>query len=97
MFLVVEKVHVDSTMGSSLDDKLRSIFFSQIICFSSSSKAVGVHLDDNPLVSLTQMPMGGIWQAVSDAVRVEARNHSFLRLKAQWKVSHTGLMNLDGP
>lgn len=24
--------------------------------------AVGVHLDDNPLVSLTQMPMGGIWQ-----------------------------------
>ncbi|CAK8995608.1 unnamed protein product [Durusdinium trenchii] len=26
--------------------------------------AVGVHLDDNPLVSLTQMPMGGIWQVV---------------------------------
>ena len=24
--------------------------------------ATGQHLDDNPLVSLTQMPMGGIWQ-----------------------------------
>jgi len=26
--------------------------------------AVGEHLDNNPLVNLTQMPMGGIWQVV---------------------------------
>ncbi len=26
--------------------------------------AVGEHLDNNPLVNLTQMPMGGIWQTV---------------------------------
>ena len=26
--------------------------------------AVGEHLDNNPLVNLTQLPMGGIWQVV---------------------------------
>eukprot|EP00438_Fugacium_kawagutii_P011242 Skav211183 [mRNA] locus=scaffold884:171513:172211:+ [translate_table: standard] len=26
--------------------------------------AVGEHLDNNPLVNLTQLPMGGVWQVV---------------------------------
>ena len=37
--------------------------FSEFGAAEVGDYATGQHLDDNPLVSLTQMPMGGIWQA----------------------------------